>query len=147
MRVSPAWLRDEPRTTGEHGTEPSRRTWGSWMSRNIGREDRLIRACVALSLLLMGGFAVAASGGFGAATIGFAILGGYFVLTAGVGWDPLYARLQMDTHAEPREPAWGDSRDPDPSGPELATPVPPLEIDLRDPRPAREGQAGILGDS
>jgi hypothetical protein len=76
------------------------------MSRNVGREDRLIRACLALSLVLMGGFGVAATGGVNTAVIVFAVLGGYFVVTAIAGWDPLYGRLQVSTRAEAVDPAW-----------------------------------------
>jgi hypothetical protein len=116
------------------------------MSRNVGREDRVVRACVALSLLLMGGFAVAASGEFGAATIGFAILAGYFVLTAAVGWDPLYAWQRIDTRVDRAEPGGVGTWSPETAGADL-TDAPPVEIDLREPRLAHDGQAGSLGDS
>lgn len=116
------------------------------MSRNVGREDRVVRACVALSLLLMGGFAVAASGAFEAATIGFAILAGYFVVTAAVGWDPLYAWQRIDTHIDRAEPARVDSWSPAPVAVDR-TDAPPAEIDLREPRLARDGRVGGLGDS
>lgn len=116
------------------------------MSRNVGREDRVVRACVALSLLLMGGFAVAASGAFEAATIGFAILAGYFVLTAAVGWDPLYAWQRIDTHVDRAQPAWVDPGSSDTAGADV-TDAPPVEIDLREPRLASDGRLGGLGDS
>jgi hypothetical protein len=116
------------------------------MSRNVGREDRVVRACVALSLVLMGGFAVAASGGFEAATVGFAVLAGYFVLTAALGWDPLYAWQRMDTHADRPEPVPDDAWSPEAAGVDPTGPA-PIEIDLREPRLARDGQAGAPGDS
>lgn len=67
---------------------------------NVGREDRLVRACVALSLLLLGGFAVLAAGQLTPVVIGFGVGLGYFALTAAVAWDPLYARLGIDTRPE-----------------------------------------------
>lgn len=89
---------------------------GVEMNRNVGREDRLVRACLALSLVLLGGFGVAATGGVNTAVIMFAALGGYFVVTAIAGWDPLYGRLRVSTRAEASDPGW----DPTPA---MATPV------------------------
>lgn len=63
----------------------------------VGREDRLVRASVALSLALMAIFAVLASGGVGVVTVLFVALGGYLVFTAVRGWDPLYLRFGIDT--------------------------------------------------
>jgi hypothetical protein len=65
--------------------------------RTVGREDRLVRSCVALSLLLLGGFALATSGAIGVITVGFALGAAYFALTAVLGWDPIYARTGIDT--------------------------------------------------
>lgn len=75
---------------------------------NIGREDRLIRACVALSLFLMGSFAMVASHHVGFVVVGFALLTGYFAWTALVGWDPLYQRAGIDTRSDAPEPALAD---------------------------------------
>lgn len=116
------------------------------MRRNVGREDRVVRACVALSLVLMGGFAVAASGGFEAATIGFAILALYATVTAAIGWDPLYEWRRFDTHVDRDEPTWTDSWSPDTTDVDL-TRAAPVAIDLREPRPSPDRPAGGLGDS
>jgi hypothetical protein len=67
---------------------------------NIGREDRLVRACVALSLLLLGGFSVMSAGDLPTVVIGFALGLGYFALTAAVAWDPFYASQGIDTRPE-----------------------------------------------
>jgi hypothetical protein len=67
---------------------------------NAGREDRLVRACVALSLLLLGGFAVLAAGQVTPIVVAFGAGLGYFALTAALAWDPLYARLGIDTRPE-----------------------------------------------
>ena len=88
-----------------------------WMTRTVGREDRLVRAAVALSLLLIGAFVVLASGGPGASSLIFGALLAYFLLTAALGWDPLYARAGIDTRTEAeagdyvvdlREGSWRD---------------------------------------
>jgi hypothetical protein len=68
--------------------------------RTVGREDRLVRSCVALSLLLLGGFALATSGAVGVVTVGFALGAAYFALTAVLGWDPIYARTGIDTRTD-----------------------------------------------
>ncbi|HEX6888059.1 MAG TPA: YgaP-like transmembrane domain, partial [Candidatus Nanopelagicales bacterium] len=67
--------------------------------RTVGREDRLVRACVALSLLLLGGFALLLSGELGVISLLFVVLLGYFAGTAAVGWDPIYARTGIDTRS------------------------------------------------
>jgi hypothetical protein len=67
---------------------------------NVGREDRLVRGAVALSLLLIGAFVVLASGALGATSILFGALVGYFLLTAALGWDPLYAKPGIDTRTD-----------------------------------------------
>lgn len=67
---------------------------------NAGREDRLVRACVALSLLLLGGFAVLAAAQVTPIVVAFGVGVGYFTLTAALAWDPLYARLGIDTRPE-----------------------------------------------
>jgi len=71
------------------------RTWGSI---TVGREDRLVRGCVSFSLLLLAGFAVAASGGLGFITAVFGLLGIYFAVTSVSGRDPFYRRFGIDTH-------------------------------------------------
>ena len=67
---------------------------------NIGREDRFVRACVALSLLLLSGFSLLASDSVEPIAIGFTLGFAYFCLTAAVAWDPLYARLGVDTRTQ-----------------------------------------------
>ena len=68
--------------------------------RNIGREDRLVRACVAFSLLLLGGFAALTAGHISTFVVGFAAGFGYFALTAALAWDPFYAHQRIDTRPE-----------------------------------------------
>ena len=65
---------------------------------NVGREDRLVRGCVSFSLLLLAGFAVAASGGVGVISAVFMLIGLYFAMTAAAGRDPFYRRFAIDTH-------------------------------------------------
>jgi hypothetical protein len=93
---------------------PFARTRAS-LHRNVGREDRLVRGCIALSMLLLGGFAVALSGGLGVFSVALVVLLGYFAATAAVGWDPLYAWGGIDTRTDAElglvevwadEPAW-----------------------------------------
>lgn len=64
---------------------------------NLGREDRLVRGCVAFSLALLGLFTVLASGRITLVLVGFLALTGYVAWTAWTGRDPLYARLGVDT--------------------------------------------------
>ncbi len=66
----------------------------------VGREDRLARAGIALSLLLMAAFAWLASGGAGVITGLFGILGGYFVITALLARDPIYTAFEVDTRSD-----------------------------------------------
>jgi hypothetical protein len=66
----------------------------------VGREDRLVRGCIALSLMLLAGFAIATSGDASAIGIGFLVLGGYFVLSAALGRDPFYAHFEIDTRTD-----------------------------------------------
>lgn len=66
----------------------------------VGREDRLVRGCIALSLVLLAGFAVAMSGEYSAISILVLALGAYFALTAALGRDPLYTRAGIDTRTE-----------------------------------------------
>ena len=68
--------------------------------RNVGREDRLVRACVALSLMLLGGFAALTAGRFSAIVLGFVVGFAYFALTAALAWDPFYASQRIDTRPE-----------------------------------------------
>ncbi len=66
----------------------------------VGREDRLVRGCIALSLLLLAGFSVVMSGRSGVISIAFLLLGLYFTLTAALGRDPFYARFGIDTRTD-----------------------------------------------
>jgi len=86
-----------------------------WTQPNVGREDRLVRACLALSLFLLGGFAIAASGHVGVFTLLLATGLAYFALTAALAWDPLYAYLEMDTGPDPTSD-WGAPMEQDVAG-------------------------------
>ncbi len=66
----------------------------------VGREDRLVRGCIAFSLLLLASFPVLASRGLTPITIGFLSLVLYFTVTAVLGRDPLYAHFGIDTGVE-----------------------------------------------
>jgi hypothetical protein len=88
---------------------------GPLLHRNVGREDRLVRGCIALAMLLLGGFAVALSGELGPFSILLVLMLGYFAGTAVVGWDPLYTWGGIDTRTDaelglvevwPTEPPW-----------------------------------------
>ena len=87
----------------------------------VGREDRLVRGCIALSLLLLSGFAIAASGGVGIISALFGLIGVYFALTAIAGRDPFYRRYGIDTHG------YDDPR---------TEPGAPTVLDLRQEQPA-----------
>ncbi|MGV1005610.1 MAG: YgaP family membrane protein [Candidatus Nanopelagicales bacterium] len=67
---------------------------------NLGREDRLVRACVALSLLLMSAFGLL--GGFRITFIAlvFGLAGLYAAVTAFTGRDALYRRFGIDSRSE-----------------------------------------------
>lgn len=67
---------------------------------NLGREDRLVRACVAFSLALMGVFVLLAARHLSLGFLGFAALAAYFATTAVLAWDPMYKRLGMDTRLD-----------------------------------------------
>ena len=60
----------------------------------VGREDRLVRGCIALSFLLLAGFAVVMSGQSSVISIVFVVLGLYFTLTAALGRDPVLRALR-----------------------------------------------------
>jgi hypothetical protein len=77
----------------------------------VGREDRLVRGCIALSLLLLAGFAVVISGELSVISIGFLLLGLHFAVTAVLGRDPFYAHFGIDTRGG-AEPAAGSEADP-----------------------------------
>ena len=124
---------------------------------NAGREDRLVRACVALSLLLLGGFAVVAAAQVTPIVIGFGVGFGYFALTALLAWDPLYARLGIDTRPEvPHEADALIDADPfarDEQGPWQPAPAPlryvsvvdvtdSPAVDLRDSASATSSSSG-----
>jgi hypothetical protein len=107
----------------------------------VGREDRLVRGCIALSFLLLAGFAVVMSGQSSVITIVFVVLGLYFTLTAALGRDPFYAHFDIDTRTDaPRVAA-----------PQEHEPWPALQhrwVDLRDSdSDANSGPAGnsLLG--
>lgn len=119
-------------------------------ARNIGREDRLVRGCVALSLLLLGGFAVLTAGTFSPLVVGFALGAGYFTLTAAAAWDPFYARLDIDTRPEvPHEVDLLIDADPFaraepgrwPAAPSADPSRPVSVVDLTDSRAAAHGSA------
>ncbi|MGB7981025.1 MAG: DUF2892 domain-containing protein [Candidatus Nanopelagicales bacterium] len=76
---------------------------------HIGREDRLVRAGIALSLLLMAAFSTFSAGGLGAISAIFALLGGYFAVTAARGRDPIYAHFGVDTRSYREVAAQGDA--------------------------------------
>jgi hypothetical protein len=104
----------------------------------VGREDRLVRGCIALSFLLLAGFAVVMSGQSSVITLVFVVLGLYFTLTAALGRDPFYAHFDIDTRTDaPREAA-----------PQEHEPWPPLQhrwVDLRDSD--SDANAGPAGNS
>ncbi len=99
-------------------------------SGRVGREDRLVRGCIALSFLLLAGFAVVMSGQSSVISIAFVVLGVYFALTAALGRDPFYAHFDIDTRTDAtHEPA------PHATEPQEYEPWPPLQhrvVDLRD---------------
>jgi hypothetical protein len=106
----------------------------------VGREDRLVRGCIALSLVLLAGFSVALSGRSGVISIAFLLLGMYFALTAALGRDPLYARFGIDTRTDAQLA-------PEPQGQERWA-TSDHWLDLRDPEPApRDDHTGnsLLG--
>jgi hypothetical protein len=91
----------------------------------VGREDRLVRGCIALSFLLLAGFAVVMSGESSAISIVFVVLGLYFTVTAALGRDPFYAHFDIDTRRDA----------PHATEPQAYEPWPPLQhrvVDLRD---------------
>jgi Inner membrane protein YgaP-like, transmembrane domain len=92
----------------------------------VGREDRLVRSCVALSLLLLAGFAVAMSGRPSPVSIMFLALGLFFSVTAVLGRDPLYAHFGIDTRSD-SELAGHESQD-------QQAPVTTTVVDLRGSR-------------
>ncbi len=67
---------------------------------SVGREDRLVRGCVALSLVLLGGFSVATSGGLALIPVLFLLLAGYFTATSVTGRDPVYTVTGIDTRSD-----------------------------------------------
>lgn len=95
----------------------------------VGREDRLVRGCIALSFLLLAGFAVVMSGQSSVISIGFAVLGVYFALTATLGRDPFYAHFDIDTRA-------GAQWVTDITESDAWEPGPTEVVDLRSPWPA-----------
>jgi hypothetical protein len=79
-------------------------------SGNVGREDRLVRGGVALSLTMLGSFGVFAPGGMGPLSILFLVPLAYFGLTAIAGWDPYYARAGIDTRPQTASSSQGPDR-------------------------------------
>lgn len=67
---------------------------------NLGREDRLIRACVALSLVLMSTFGLLGGFRISLIALGFGLAGLYFAVTAFTGRDEFYRRFDVDTRGE-----------------------------------------------
>jgi hypothetical protein len=67
---------------------------------NVGREDRLVRGCIALSLILLGGFTLIGASHLSLITVAFLVLGGYFALTAALGSDPGYQKAGIDTRTD-----------------------------------------------
>lgn len=67
---------------------------------NVGREDRVVRGCIALSLILLGGFTLVGAERLTLVTAAFVLLGGYFGWTAAVGSDPGYHRAGIDTRTD-----------------------------------------------
>lgn len=67
---------------------------------NLGREDRLIRACVALSLVLMSAFGVFGGLRITLIALGFGLAGLYFAVTAFTGRDEIYRQFDLDTRGE-----------------------------------------------
>lgn len=67
---------------------------------NLGREDRLVRACISLSLLLMSAFGLL--GGFRITFIAlvFGLAGVYAAVTAFTGRDAVYRRFDIDSRSE-----------------------------------------------
>jgi hypothetical protein len=106
----------------------------------VGREDRLVRGCIALSLVLLAGFAIAMSGDVSAIGIAFLILGAYFTSTAALGRDPFYAHFEIDTRS--------DAELASTSGDQDAWAEPVQVLDLRDSQsdrgPGRSGNS-LLG--
>ena len=78
----------------------SERLQSSVTASNVGREDRLVRGCIALSLLLLGGFTFVGARDLNLITLAFLVLGGYFALTAVLGSDPGYHRAGIDTRTD-----------------------------------------------
>ncbi len=66
----------------------------------VGREDRLVRGCVAFSLVLMALFVVLAAEGVVLSGFVLLAIGGYFTITAVTGWDPVYLRFGIDTRGD-----------------------------------------------
>ncbi len=97
---------------------------------NVGREDRLVRGCLAITLVPLALFGLIGSGRVGITVLAFTLAGCYFAVTALRGWDPMYARFGMDTRAEAIDP----TGQVDEFG----------EVDLRDPAP-EWGGISILG--
>lgn len=67
---------------------------------NVGREDRVVRGCIALSFVLLGGFTLVGAERLTLVTAAFVLLGGYFGWTAAVGSDPGYQRAGIDTRTD-----------------------------------------------
>jgi hypothetical protein len=91
----------------------------------VGREDRLVRGCIALSFLLLAGFAVVMSGESSVISIVFVVLGLFFTVTAALGRDPFYAHFDIDTRTDA----------PHETEPQVHEAWPPLQhrwVDLRD---------------
>ena len=95
----------------------------------VGREDRLVRGCIALSLLLLVGFVVVLSGDSGPVGLALGALGLHFTVTAALGRDPFYAHFGIDTRTEAET---GATPETVPQGPDLWPPLQNRWVDLRD---------------
>lgn len=72
----------------------------SLVATNIGREDRLVRGCIALSLMALGGFSMVGAPQVSLVSILFLMLGLYFAITAAFASDPGYGFAGIDTRTD-----------------------------------------------
>lgn len=66
----------------------------------VGREDRLIRGALSLSLLLLGGFSLITFSGLPIIPALFLLGATYFAVTAVTGRDPIYTHTDIDTRSD-----------------------------------------------
>ena len=72
----------------------------SLVATNVGREDRLVRGCIALSLMALGGFSMVGAPQVSLVSILFLMLGLYFAVTAAFASDPGYGFAGIDTRTD-----------------------------------------------